>query len=97
MSRLHPTPAFTTLVYLTKLLYRHLVNTPTTAEQNLLFIGFPLLGTLALHAVVIYLLTVNWQPQHDVLVQPKQVSRVIDARLIDAEALKPKPKPQPQP
>ncbi len=65
----------------------------TTSEYRLLFVGMPLMGTLALHAVVIYLLTTNWQPDHDVLVQPKQISRVIDARLIDAEALRPKPKP----
>jgi colicin import membrane protein len=55
----------------------------------------PALVTLALHALLLYLLTVNWGSQVEVTVRPKPAPRVINATLVDASDLQPKPKPKP--
>ncbi len=52
----------------------------------------PLAITVLLHAVLLFSLTMNWVSHSEVVVQPKRIPRYIQARLIDAESLKPKPK-----
>ncbi len=64
----------------------------------------PILATVALHALVIAMLTANWDTDDSQsLIRPKIVPKVIKARLVDASELKPrkvarpvvKPKPRP--
>lgn len=54
----------------------------------------PLAITLALHAVLLYTLTLNFSSSTDVVVKPRVTPRHIEARLIDIERLKPKKKPR---
>ena len=56
----------------------------------------PLAITLLLHGLLIFLLTLNWQTSSEVTVKPTVKPRYIEARLIDAEQLKPKKKPRPK-
>lgn len=57
----------------------------------------PLIATLALHAAMIYVLTVNWSGSDYELVQVKPVPKAINARLVDVSELRPQPKPEPKP
>ena len=67
-------------------------------------VGWPLLATVVLHAAILYVLTANWQSHsRDSIVTPKVIPKFINARLVDAQDLrpkkvnKPKPKPKPKP
>jgi TonB family protein len=53
----------------------------------------PLVMTLLLHAALLFSLTLNWVSHNEIVVKPKHIPRYIEARLIDAESLKPKKKP----
>lgn len=59
----------------------------------------PMLATLALHALVIGAMTVNWESQDTSIVKVKPTPKVINARLVDVSELKPKKvaKPTPKP
>lgn len=57
----------------------------------------PALATLALHGLMLYLLTANWSVTERETIQFKPAPKVINARLVDASELRPKPKPQPKP
>lgn len=57
----------------------------------------PALATLALHGLMLYLLTANWSVTERETIQFKPAPKVINARLVDASELRPKPKPQPRP
>ena len=52
----------------------------------------PLAITLMLHAALLFSLTMNWVSHSEVTVKPKHIPRYIQAKLIDAQSLKPKPK-----
>ncbi|MFT4824056.1 MAG: TonB family protein [Halioglobus sp.] len=52
----------------------------------------PMLATLALHALVIGAMTVNWESQETSVVKVKPAPKVINARLVDVSELKPKKK-----
>lgn len=52
----------------------------------------PMLATLALHALVIGAMTVNWESQETSLVKTKPAPKVINARLVDVSELQPKKK-----
>jgi TonB family protein len=55
----------------------------------------PLLVTLLLHGLMIYLLTVNWTSSDSEIVRVKPAPKVINARLVDVSEFQPKPKPKP--
>jgi colicin import membrane protein len=57
----------------------------------------PTLATLAIHALLLYLLTANWSFDDKEVVRVKPVPKVINARLVDASEFKPRPKPKPRP
>ena len=57
----------------------------------------PLLATLALHSLVLALMTVNWSTSERKVVKVKPTPVAINATLVDASELRPKPKPQPKP
>ena len=57
----------------------------------------PALATLALHGLMLYLLTANWSGPVRETIQFKPAPKVINARLVDASEFRPKPKPQPKP
>jgi len=57
----------------------------------------PALATLALHGVVIWLMTVNWSLSQRELVTIKPTPVAIDARLVDVSELQTRPEPKPQP
>ena len=60
----------------------------------------PALVTVFLHALLIYMLTANWDSFEQKIITPKIIPKAIDARLVDASELKPKPapkKPAPEP
>ena len=58
----------------------------------------PALVSVALHALVIYLMTVNWSASDDTqVVKVKPVPKAINARLVDVSEFRPKPKPKPKP
>ena len=57
----------------------------------------PALATLALHGLILYLLTANWSGPERETIQFKPAPKVINARLVDASEFRPKPKPQPKP
>ncbi|MEJ2533614.1 MAG: cell envelope integrity protein TolA [Halioglobus sp.] len=57
----------------------------------------PALATLALHGLMLYLLTANWSGPERETIQFKPAPKVINARLVDASEFRPKPKPQPKP
>jgi colicin import membrane protein len=53
----------------------------------------PALASLFLHAVVIYLMTVNWSASEPEVVKVTPVPKAINARLVDVSEFRPKPKP----
>jgi len=57
----------------------------------------PALATVALHALVIYLLTANFDFGEREVTRVKPMPKAINARLVDVSELQPKPKPQPRP
>ncbi len=57
----------------------------------------PMLATLALHALVIGAMTVNWESQNTRVVKVKPTPKVINARLVDVSELKPKKVARPTP
>jgi colicin import membrane protein len=58
----------------------------------------PLLATLVLHGLMLYLLTANWDfgQSEPLRVQPAP-PKAINARLVDVSEFQPKPKPKPKP
>lgn len=56
----------------------------------------PLLVTLALHGLLVYLMTMNWDFGERDTVRVKPAPKVINARLVDISELQSKPKPKPQ-
>ena len=65
----------------------------------------PVLATLALHGLMIFMLTTNWSGLDEQrIIKPRVIPKVIHARLVDASQLKPKkasqsvvkPKPRPR-
>jgi colicin import membrane protein len=57
----------------------------------------PVLATLALHALLLYAMSVNWSDAARTTTTVKPVPRVINARLVDVSALQPKPVPEQKP
>ena len=57
----------------------------------------PALASVLLHAVVIYLMTVNWSGSEPEVVKVTPVPKAINARLVDVSEFQPKPKPKPKP
>lgn len=57
----------------------------------------PALATLALHALVIFLLAANWTFSDERLVKPKPAPKVINATLVTLAEAQPKPAPKPEP
>ena len=57
----------------------------------------PALATVALHALLLYILTANWSGPEREVVRVKPVPKVINARLVDISEFRPKPKPKPKP
>mgnify|MGYP003626716736 CR=1 FL=1 len=57
----------------------------------------PALVTIALHAALIYFLTVNWTPSEPVVTKVKPAPKVINARLVDVSEFQKKPKPKAPP
>jgi len=55
----------------------------------------PALATLALHGLMLYLLTVNWTSSEREITRIKPVPHVINARLVDVSEFQPRPKPKP--
>ena len=53
----------------------------------------PVLATVLLHGLIIYLLTVNWTSTEREITRAKPVPRVINARLVDVSEFKSTPKP----
>jgi len=56
----------------------------------------PVLATVLLHALIIYLMTVNWSESDREIVRTKPAPKVINARLVDVSEIRPKPKPKPK-
>jgi TonB family protein len=51
----------------------------------------PILATLALHALMLFMLTANWSSTEEQrTIKPRVIPKVINARLVDASQLKPK-------
>lgn len=57
----------------------------------------PLVATVILHAILLSLMSANWVSERTITVKPREYAKAIDARLIDAQTLKPKPKASPKP
>lgn len=57
----------------------------------------PALVTVVLHALIIFLMTVNWSSTEREIVRSKPAPKVINARLVDVSEFRPKPKPKPKP
>jgi len=55
----------------------------------------PILATLALHGLLLFMLTVNWAPAEREVLRVKPAPKVINARLVDVSEFRPKPKPKP--
>jgi len=55
----------------------------------------PVLATLVLHGLMIYLLTFNWAASEAQITKVKPAPRVINARLVDVSEFRPRPKPKP--
>ena len=53
----------------------------------------PVLATVVLHGLIIYLLTVNWTSTEREITRAKPVPQVINSRLVDVSEFKPTPKP----
>ena len=56
----------------------------------------PAIVSLALHALLLAALTVNWASSESEVVKVKPVPKVINARLVDVSEFQPKPKPKPR-
>jgi TonB family protein len=56
----------------------------------------PLIITLLLHVLLLYVLTLNLSSRQELSVKPRLAPRYIEARLVTAESLKPKPKARPR-
>jgi TonB family protein len=70
---------------------------PTVSLFHGAIIWRPLIITLLLHVLLLYVLTLNLSSQQEVSVQPRVAPRYIEARLVTAESLQPKPKPKAKP
>jgi TonB family protein len=70
---------------------------PTVSVFHGAIIWRPLIITLLLHVLLLYVLTLNLSSHREVTVEPRMVPRYIQARLVTAESLKPKPKPRAKP
>ena len=57
----------------------------------------PVVVSVLLHAIIIYLMTVNWAESESDVVRVKPAPKVINARLVDISEFRPKPKPKPKP
>ena len=57
----------------------------------------PALATLALHGLMLYLLTANWAGMEREVTRVKPAPKVINARLVDVSEFRPQPKPTPKP
>jgi len=56
----------------------------------------PVVVSVLLHAIIIYLMTVNWAESESDVVRVKPAPKVINARLVDISEFRPKPKPKPK-
>ena len=56
----------------------------------------PALATLALHGLMLYMLTVNWSGMEREVIKVQPAPKVINARLVDVSEFRPKPKPKPK-
>ena len=56
----------------------------------------PAMVSLALHALLLAALTVNWASSESEVVKVKPIPKVINARLVDVSEFQPKPKPKPR-
>ncbi|MEP4146682.1 MAG: cell envelope integrity protein TolA [Halioglobus sp.] len=56
----------------------------------------PALVSLALHALLLAAMTMNWASSESEVVKVKPVPKVINARLVDVSEFQPKPKPKPR-
>ncbi len=56
----------------------------------------PALATLALHALLLAALTMNWTSSEPKVIKARVVPKTINARLVSASELQPKPKPKPK-
>ncbi|RLQ20330.1 TonB family protein [Seongchinamella sediminis] len=56
----------------------------------------PALASLALHALILAAMTVNWVSHEPEVVKVKPAPTVINARLVDVSEFQPKPKPKPK-
>jgi len=70
---------------------------PTVSIFHGAIIWRPLIITLLLHVLLLYVLTLNLSSQREVSVKPRLAPRYIEARLVTAESLRPQPKPKPRP
>jgi len=57
----------------------------------------PILATLALHGLMLYVLTANWSGSEVEVIRVKPAPKVINARLVDVSEFRPKPKPKAKP
>jgi TonB family protein len=57
----------------------------------------PVLATLALHALMIFAMTVNWESQESQTITVKTIPKSINAKLVDISDFQPKPKAKPKP
>ena len=55
----------------------------------------PLLATIALHGLMLYVITANWTSTEDKVITPKVIPQIVNAKLVDIEEFRPKPKPKP--
>ena len=56
----------------------------------------PALATVALHGLMLYMLTVNWSGMEREVIKVQPAPKVINARLVDVSEFRPKPKPKPK-
>jgi colicin import membrane protein len=56
----------------------------------------PALTTLAMHAALVVVLTMNWSGFEEPVIKVKPLPKVINAKLVDIESFRPKPKPKPK-
>ena len=57
----------------------------------------PVLATVALHALMIFAMTVNWESQESQTITVKTIPKSINAKLVDISDFQPKPKAKPKP
>ena len=56
----------------------------------------PVLATVALHGLMLFMLTANWSDGEQKIIKVKPAPKVINARLVDVSEFRPKPKPKPK-